>query len=180
MVIKALRRENAPDWFDFFDNRAFTDHPDWKGCYCTGFFMPKLADYASGSARRRDYASWLVDRGIMRGYMVYESGKVIAWCNVNAKTAFPKVSEGADAGPPVRSIACFVVQSEYRRRGIAQKLLDRVIKDAKKEGVAIVEAYPRKLARSEYGNYHGSWEMYAKNGFVAERLPTREVMRRYL
>lgn len=180
MIIKVLRRENAPDWFDFFDTRAFADHPDWKGCYCTGFFMPRLAEYEGASAKRRDYAAWLIGEGRMKGYMAYENGKVIAWCNVNAKAAFPKLGAAEEADPKVLSIACFTVQKEYRRRGIAQKLLDRVIKDAKKEGVAVVEAYPRKAARTEYGNYHGSWEMYAKNGFLPEKLQTGEVMRRYL
>ena len=45
MIIKAMKDENVSDWFDFFDNRAFADHQDWKGCYCTGPFMPRLKEY---------------------------------------------------------------------------------------------------------------------------------------
>jgi GNAT superfamily N-acetyltransferase len=180
MIIKAMRRENASDWFDFFDNRAFADHLDWKGCYCTGPFMPRLAEYSSKSRIRRNYAKWLIENGIMKGYLAYEDGKVVGWCNVNKRSVFPKLKGVSEDGEDILSIACFLVEKEYRRKGIAQKLLDRIMMDAKKEGIRVIEAYPRKRARTDYGNYHGVYSMYEKSGFQTGKVKGRDVVRMYL
>ncbi len=41
LTIKPLTPELMADYFDFFNNRAFTDNPPWGGCYCTAFQMTK-------------------------------------------------------------------------------------------------------------------------------------------
>jgi len=180
MIIKTLKDENASDWFDFFDNRAFADHQDWKGCYCTGPFMPRLEEYHGQNSNRKEYAKWLIENGIMKGYLAYEGGKVIGWCNVNMKSAFPEYNGFSEKSENVISIACFMVQKEYRRKGIAQRLLKRIIKDAQEKGIKIIEAYPRIKAQTEYGNFHGAYSMYEKNGFILEKKEGVAVVRRYL
>ncbi len=180
MLIREMKSELAADWFDFFDTRAFADHEDWKGCYCTHFFSPRLAEYEGGSRRRRDYAAWLVERGIMKGYLAYEQGRVVGWCNANEKAAFPALSHLATNDERVVSIACFLIQKENRGQGIAQKILDRIIEDAKKKNRRIIEAYPRPRASSEFGNYRGPLALDEKNGFKLERLGETQVARRYL
>jgi len=45
MVIRQMKPEHATAWFDFFDNRAFADHEEWQGCYCTGPFSPRMKQY---------------------------------------------------------------------------------------------------------------------------------------
>ena len=180
MIIKVMNHANASDWFDFFDNRAFSDHPDWKGCYCTGPFTPRLKEYKSKSPIRKEYAKWLIESGRMKGYLAYENGKVIGWCNVNMKSAFTKYNDLSEEGENVLSIACFMVEKEYRGTGIAQKILTRIIKDAQAAGIRIIEAYPRKKAQTEYGNFHGPYSMYEKNGFKSEIIKGVDVVRRYL
>ena len=180
MIIKAMTQENASDWFDFFDHRAFADHQDWKGCYCTGCFMPRLKEFRSKSTRRREYAKWLIENGIMKGHLAYENGKAIGWCSVNLKSAFPGLDDLSEDSENVLSIACFIVEKEYRRKGVAQKLLNRIVKDAKENGVRIIEAYPRRRAQTEWGNFHGAYSMYEKNGFRSEKTGGADVVRRYL
>ena len=180
MIIKAMKDENVSDWFDFFDNRAFADHQDWKGCYCTGPFMPRIKEYINKSPVRKEYAKWLIENSLMKGYLAYENGKVIGWCNVNMKSVYPKYNDSSEESLNVISIACFIVQKEYRRKGIAHKLLNRIIEDAQKEGVRIIEAYPRIRAQTEYGNFRGAYSMYEKNGFVQEKIKGVDVVRKYL
>jgi GNAT superfamily N-acetyltransferase len=180
MIIKAMKYENASDWFDFFDNRAFADHQDWKGCYCTEPFTPRLKQYDCKSPVRKEYAKWLIDKRMMKGYLAYESGKVIGWCNVNMKSALPKYNDFSEENENVMSIACFTVQKEYRRKGIAQKILNRIIKDAQENGVKVIEAYPRIKAQTEYGNFRGPYSMYEKNGFISEKINGVNVVRKYL
>jgi len=60
MIIKAMEDESALEWFDFFDNRAFADHQDWKGCYCTGPFLPRLKGYTNKSPIRKNMQNGLL------------------------------------------------------------------------------------------------------------------------
>ncbi len=180
MVIKELQPDRMSDWFDFFENRAFEDHPDWRGCYCTAFFYPKPAEYASSSNRRKDYAKWLIETGRMRGYMAYEEGKVVGWVNANDKARYPRLSDRHDGNEKVLSIVCFLVEKERRGQGIAQSLLDRIVKDAKGKGYSILEAYPKKGARSEYGSWNGPFAMYERTGFSVVEAGNAKVVRRYL
>ncbi len=180
MVIKEMKPEHTSDWFDFFDNRAFADHEDWKGCYCTGPFSPRMKEYENASRKRRDYAIWLVEKGIMRGYLAFEHGKVVGWCNVSDKSAFSRLNDMQTDEENVISITCFIIQKEYRGKGIAQKILDKIIEDAKINNKKIIEAYPRRNSKSEFGNFHGPSSMYEKNGFKLEKVREVEVVRRYL
>ena len=180
MIIKEMKPEHKSDWFDFFDNRAFADHEDWKGCYCTGPFTPRMKEYENANRKRREYATWLVEKGIMRGYLAFDHGKVVGWCNVNDKSAFSKYNNIQTDEENVISITCFVVQKEHRGKGIAQKILDKIIEDAKINHKKIIEAYPRRNSRTEFGSFHGPYSMYEKNGFKLERVRGVEVVRRYL
>jgi GNAT superfamily N-acetyltransferase len=180
MTIRKLRRANAGDWFDFFDNRAFADHPDWKGCYCAGPFTPRLREFTQKTRRRRDYTEWLIETGRMRGYMAYEDGRVVGWCNVNLRNAFPKYKGLSKRGRGILAVACFIVEKEYRRRGVATRLLKRIIADAKKSGIQAIEAYPRKKAVTEFGRFLGPYSMFEAHGFRDEVVDGRNVVRRYL
>lgn len=180
MVIRKMKPEHASDWFDFFDNRAFSDHEDWKGCYCTGPFFPRVQEYENASRKRKDYAKWLMERGIMRGYLAYEHGTVVGWSNVNDKSAFSKLNHLQTDEESVISITCFTIQKEYRGRGIAQRLLHEIIKDARKNNTKIIEAYPRKNAKTEFGRFRGPHSMYEKNGFKFETVHDCDVARLYL
>jgi GNAT superfamily N-acetyltransferase len=180
MIIKELTSETMPDWFDFFDTRAFADHEEWNGCYCTAFYYPKPQEYVSQTKKRRDYARWLIESGRMKGYLAYESGKVVGWVNTNDKRKFPRLSDVRDSEGNVLSIVCFIVQKEYRRKGIAKKLLNRIVMDAEDKGYSIIEAYPAKKPRSEYGSWNGPYEMYLACGFGDYKIEKTNVVRKRL
>lgn len=180
MEIKELKCELLHDWFDFFDNRAFTDHEEWKGCYCTAFYYPKPEEYSNQSNRRKDYARWLIETGRMRGYMAYENGNVVGWVNANDRAQYPRLRGIHDATETVLSIVCFIVEKEQRGKGIAQKLLNRVVEDAKEKGYSVIEAYPKKGAKSEYGRWNGPFEMYIRTGFSEFEIEKNKVVRLYL
>lgn len=181
MKIEKLNATNTSDWLDFFDNRAFSDHPDWKGCYCTFYFQPKPEQFGARRAKKRDYAVWLIEQGIMRGYLAYEGPRVIGWCNANDRAQFGRLAPLAEADKgKIKSIVCFLVEKEYRLKGVATALLERVIRDAQAEGFAVLEAYPQKESLSEYRNYHGSYSMYARHGFAEVEAPGILIMRKSL
>ncbi len=180
MIIKELSVELINDWFDFFENSAFEDHEEWKGCYCTAFYYPKPEEYSNKSNRRKDYAKWLIETGRMCGYMAYENGKVVGWANSNNKTKYPGLNSINDDKEKVLSIVCFIVEKEHRGKGIAKKLLNKIIEEAKGKDYSVIEAYPKKGAKSEYGRWNGPFEMYKKTGFSEYEIGKNKVVRKYI
>ena len=70
------------------------------------------------------------------------------------------------SGIRVKSIFCFLVAPEYRRKGITKLLLERVCEDAAADGFDFVEAYPLKEYINEAKDFMGPVELFRKNGFI--------------
>jgi GNAT superfamily N-acetyltransferase len=178
MIIKELNIDTMSDWFDFFEKRAFLDHEEWNGCYCTAYYYPKPKEYANQTDRRKDYAKWLIETGRMKGYLAYADEEVVGWVNVNEKKYFPRLEDIYIGSEKVLSIVCFIVQKDYRRKGIAKQLLARIVEDAKERDYLVIEAYPKKRSKSEYGKWNGPYEMYIKSGFVDCKIGKVNVVRK--
>lgn len=176
MDIRALTPELAEDFFTFFDHRAFVDNPYWKGCYCTFFHRPERVSGEDAKHRptRREQAKALIRDGVLRGYLAYDQGRVVGWCNANRKTGFLRFGAVDEGDREVLSIVCFVIDPERRRQGIARALLARVLQDAAQAGLHWAEAYPAPRAKSESGHYHGPLALYESFGF--QRIPGRKLV----
>ena len=81
--------------------------------------------------------------------------------------------ENAGEAGKIKTVVCFVIEKDHRRKGIATAMLQRVIADAKPDGYAAVEAYPSVRAKSEAGNYRGPLSLYLKHGFTVEKRGRR-------
>ncbi|MCL1952558.1 MAG: hypothetical protein FWF60_06995, partial [Oscillospiraceae bacterium] len=95
ITIKPLTPALAADYFDFFENRAFTDDSPYR-CYCQVFQMSK-AEYKKAYEKAkadpgpvsREEAARQIEAGILRGYLAYVDGKSIGWCNANDRANYP-------------------------------------------------------------------------------------------
>jgi len=172
LSIRPLNADCADDFLRFFDHDAFSDNPDWAGCYCTFYHRTiPLTEWQTRTAtQNRTDALSLIESGRMRGYLAREGAEVVGWCNAHRKTAYPALA--GDIGlrspddPAIFSIVCFVIRPDRRRAGISTRLLEAVIADARAtEGIRFVEAYPVKEAQSAASNYHGYPIMYSRAGF---------------
>lgn len=65
----------------------------------------------------------------------------------------------------VKAVVCFEICPEYRGKGIATRLLDRVCADARSEGYEFVEAYPTAGAQGALA-FAGPVRLYGKAGFA--------------
>lgn len=84
-IIKRLTPDLLEDYFDFFDNRAFSDDSPFYPCYCNAFNMSKkriqdelykqAAKYGDGEEgwkkALRESAMRMVASGEIQGYLVY-------------------------------------------------------------------------------------------------------------
>ena len=69
----------------------------------------------------------------------------------------------------VCSIVCFLINPEYRRKGITQKILQQVTTDYQLLDYDYLEAYPGKGELSCERHYKGPLSLYKKNDFKIEK-----------
>ena len=206
--IKKLTPELAKDYFDFFDNRAFSDGSPFAPCFCNAFNLSKermqkelyqkAEEYGNGFEgwvrALRESAERMVAAGEIQGYLVFDNGVSVGWCNANERLNYyrtgefdlhtpPEDEEATNCSGPgqVKAIVCFEISPDYRGKGIASMLLQRICEDAKAEGFKYVEAYPVKDGGYMGMAFTGPMRMYEKAGFeVVEQKGESFVMRKTL
>lgn len=191
MTIKPLTPELSVDYFDFFENRAFTDNSPYR-CYCQLYQMTreqqkaeldKAEDGADMGRVSRKVAEQQIASGALRGYLAFDDGVAIGWCNANDKANYPIESCTGDrfyapAEKREKAVVCFEIAPEYRGKGIATALLQRVIDDARAEGCIAVESFP--VVRDERFEWDstGPLRLYEKAGFVKAAVQEKHVVMR--
>ena len=104
--IRALTPELVGDYLDFFDCRAFPDGSPFYPCYCNAFNLSAegiRAMIAPAEARGggieavkdalRASARQMVLDGRIRGYLAYDGGLSVGWCNANDRMSYFRVGE---------------------------------------------------------------------------------------
>ncbi len=199
--IKKLTPDLSKDYFDFFDNRAFSDDSPFYPCYCNAFNLSKERmktelyqkteeygnDFEAWKRALRESAERMVAAGEIQGYLAYDNGVSVGWCNANERLNYYRTGEFDLHTPPedeeythcsgrgeVKAIVCFEIAPEYRGKGIALMLLKRVLEDAKADGFKYVEAYPVKNGGYMGKAFTGPMHLYEKAGFeiIAQEAET--------
>lgn len=172
--IKRLSPELADDYVHFFDVTPHDEYVDTHKCYCVCWCAD---DYEgkdfSTAAKRRAAAHAYVQQGILQGYLAYHNGKPVGWCNANTKINCLRCCSWrmfmkdvpVSASEKVKSVFCFVIAPDMQRQGIASRLLEQVIHDAKADGFDAIEAYPNKHFQSVAADFMGPADLYSKYGF---------------
>ncbi len=168
IVIKELTPALRDDFLFFFDHVAFADNPDWSDCYCSLYHFEN-----KGKDETRRQASNHVEQDKIHGFLAYENGKPVGWCNAANRNSYAALhwlmGPGPDKWEKVGSIVCFVVGSSHRNKGVASQLLNTACEKFSQKGLAFAEAYPVKEKTSAAYNFPGPLSMYLKNGFSTHR-----------
>jgi RimJ/RimL family protein N-acetyltransferase len=194
IIIKPLTPDLADDYFDFFENRAFTDDSPYR-CYCQVYQMDEN-EYQQNIDSTRDLdpgavaksiAAKQIASGALRGYLAYDGDISIGWCNANDRANFPKKHAYDDlvfyapAEKREMAVVCFEIAPEYRGKGVATALLQRVIDDARNNGYTAVVGFAEKRTERFEWDCRGPMRLYEKLGFVpTEQIGNHVVMRKYL
>jgi GNAT superfamily N-acetyltransferase len=206
LIIKPLTPDLAEDYFDFFDNRAFSDNSPQGPCYCTRFQQTREQEdaeqnnqakiYDNGESypfpspgfmrAMREIAERQIASGALQGYLAFADGIAIGWCNANDRSNFPRESANraklyAPAEKREKAVVCFEIDPNYRGKGVAAALLQWVIDDAKAEGYIAVEACAQIRTERFEWDYTGPMRLYEKLGFIpTEQIVDSVVMRKEL
>jgi len=167
-IIKALSPSLIEDYLSFFDNMVFSEHLHWSKCYCYSYhFTGANEDW--NKERNRLAVIDLIRENKMKGFLAYYDNKAVGWCNANNKLNYQALNEKENSQSEVCAIVCFLIHPDYRRKGIAQKLLEQVIEEYTLKDYDYIEAYPRKDKHSCERNYHGHFSLYEKFDFKTEK-----------
>jgi GNAT superfamily N-acetyltransferase len=179
IIIKPLTPELKTDYFDFFENRAFTDDSPYR-CYCQAYQMSKEQhqaaydniDVAEIGRASRNIAEQQIDSGVLHGYLAYVDGISIGWCNANDRANYP--------AEPQFDVP-FYAPAENREKGVATALVQRVVDDAKADGYLAVVGFPVARDKRYEWDFLGPIRLYEKAGFVeVARREDKIVMRKTL
>ena len=171
LEIKKLTPELTVDFFDFFDNRAFSDR-EGAFCYCTWFHFDCSVEehYKNGKEAMRNQAAIYIASGKLNGYLAFIDGVSIGWCNADNKKNYQRIKIDpficGNNIQRVKAIVCFEISPDFRGKGVATALLQKVVEDAKAEGYFAVESYPKLHDAREPFDYAGPIRLYEKAGFV--------------
>ena len=130
--IRPLNEALKEDYLSFFDNMTFEENPDRLKCYCCDYHFLGEVETCTREISRPFVAN-LIDENKLTGYLAFENDRPIGWCNVNNRSNYQRLLRDYDyvddPDSKVRSIVCFLIHPDYRRQGIAQRLLEEIIKD---------------------------------------------------
>jgi GNAT superfamily N-acetyltransferase len=186
VVVHPVDDSRLDDWARFFDHDAFVGKPEWAACYCLEPHVrvpdePEPDDVPHWQDNRTAMLARL-RTGRSHGHLAYVDGIPAGWVNASWRTdytLYPDV-DGDPPGDQVVGISCFIIAPPYRRHGVAEALLDRVLTDAADRGAAWVEAYPfNEPSEGDAGAFRGPRSIYDARGFEPIRTADRHtVMRR--
>ena len=166
--IKPLTEDLKDDYLFFFDNIIFEENPDRAKCYCYDYHFLGDVETCTRETSRAAVIN-LIKENTLRGYLVFDNGKPIGWCNANNRLNYSRLLRDYDyvdnPDDKVCSIVCFLIHPDYRRQGIAQKILEKIILDYSNTDYDYFEAYPKKEGLSCEGNFKGPLELYKRCGF---------------
>ncbi len=179
--VEPLTRERWPDLVELFG-----PHGASGGCWCMWWRLPNAEFMRGKGDGNRAALEALVQAGGVPGLLAYDGERVMGWCSLGPRDAFPRLARTRILKPiddtPVWSVVCFYVDRGYRGRGVTYALLEAAKDHALRQGAAILEGYPidagaRRVVPAFA--HTGLASAFAKAGFVevARRSPTRPIMR---
>lgn len=182
--IKPLTKVLKDDYLFFFDNIIFDENPDRAKCYCYDYHFIGDVETCTREASRSAVAT-LIDENMLTGYLVYSNDNPVGWCNVNNRLNYQRLIRDYDyidnPKDKVCSIVCFLIHPDYRRQGIAQKILERIISDYSTKDLDYLESYPKKSELSCEGNFKGPLDLYKRFNFeIFKEYDNYYVMRRQM
>ena len=115
-----------------------------KFCWCM-VWRPKPSGRLDNETKK-GLLKRSLDCGNPIGLLGYLDGEPVAWCSVAPRETYRRMSRIPDpAGvrpADVWAIVCFFAKRELRGKGIARTLIGAAVDCAKRNGAAMVEAYP--------------------------------------
>jgi ribosomal protein S18 acetylase RimI-like enzyme len=143
--IEPITAQRWPDFEEWFGARGGCD-----GCRCIHWKLQSKSFDALLYEGNRKAQRAIVESGVTPGLVAFRGSKPVGWIVVEPRSSDPRLVRSRVRGPvddrPVWSVACFLVNPNYRRRGITIELLRAAIRHLKERGSRVLEVYPLEAA----------------------------------
>ncbi len=164
---------------DFFRFHCDANQGGW--CHCVAWWVATWEGWGDRTAaQNRELREQLFARGELDGYLLYEAGEPVGWCQVGPRDRLEKLRQqfALEPDPQVWAITCFLIAPRMRGFGHASKLLDQVLEDLRGRGVRFVEAYPKRgTGLTPLDLWTGPESMFRRRAFqVVHDDPARPVL----
>jgi len=176
---KELSANTWPDLARLFEKPEIGDA--WW-CWCTHHHAASYSGpenqqprtRAERAIRNRRQKETLVNNGLAHGVIVYSGGDPVGWCQYGSREELPRIDHTRnyqnlapnDKTKRLWRITCFVVDKNYRGRGVAITALKGALESIRKRGGGLVEAIP--VSKTDQGPGYmctGRVSMFEKAGF---------------
>ncbi len=157
-------------------------------CWCM-YFRLRPQEFVDGKKDGGNKAKMreLVWSGMPTGIMGVHQGKAIAWCAFAPREDYRKIENSRVHkridDEKVWSVSCFFVDKDYRRSGVSVAMLRGLIAYARKQKIAVIEAYPNiptKEPLPDSFGWIGLYKSFEQAGFeVVDRTSVHRPMVRY-
>ena len=171
-------------WDDL--EKLFGERGACGGCWCM-FWRKSHKQYeADKGLKNKHQLKQIVIDGSKPGIIAYMGKEPVGWCAVAPREEYLALERSRILKPvddqPVWSVSCLFVRKDFRRQGIASKLLSAAVEFARKQGAKIVEGYPVEPANDQMPDpflWHGVPSAFEAAGFkeVLRRSKSRPIMR---
>lgn len=161
-------RRFSPDLrSDFFRLHSEDNECGW--CFCTAWWVPTWEGWSDRTAEEnKRLRQELLDQGEYDGYLLYREDQPIGWCQVGRQDRLEKLVQqfSLPSETNVWAITCFLIAPQYRRQGMATRLLDDIIEDLWLQGAKRIFAFPKSGENfDQLDLWNGPLSMYLQAGF---------------
>jgi GNAT superfamily N-acetyltransferase len=171
-------------WADI--ERLFGERGACGGCWCMFWRKSRKQYEADKGSKNKQAFKQIVANGSKPGIIAYSGNKPVGWCAVAPRKDYVALERSRILKPvddqPVWSVSCLFVRKDFRRQGVASKLLSAAVEFATRRGAKIVEGYPVEPSSDSMPDpflWHGVPSAFKAVGFkeVLRRSKSRPIMR---
>jgi GNAT superfamily N-acetyltransferase len=168
--IKALTPELGETFIDYVRNIDFSYAPHWQFCHCQYYHLNCDSEVwrSRTSEQNEILARQNIRDGIMQGFLAFDAERVVGWINANDWRNYALLENDEELlGFEGKSglVVCFLIHPDYRRQGLAKKLLKTAVENFREKGYDRVIGRPFFWSQHPERQYHGVPAMYEELGF---------------
>jgi GNAT superfamily N-acetyltransferase len=171
-------------WADI--EKLFGERGACGGCWCMFWRKSRKQYEVDKGSKNKQAFKQIVTNGSKPGIIAYLGNEPVGWCAIAPRKDYVALERSRILKPvddqPVWSVSCLFVRKDFRRQGVASKLLSAAVEFAKRRGAKIVEGYPVEPSNDNMPDpflWHGVPSAFKAAGFkeVLRRSKSRPIMR---
>ena len=168
--IRPILPGDAERFVDYFDRLDFAHAREWKGCYCRYYHhaMDLSAWMARTPETNRKEAIEAIRAGSTGGFLAFDGEKCVGWLNGGPLDHYPRLIEWLlpfSQGKKAAVTICFVIDPEYRGKGLARAMLAFASESFRNDGLEVAFALPVSGDGGGDRRYRGTMHMYQEAGY---------------